>query len=50
MRERDREEHFDRALWQACASFGLLRMAIPEEHGGMGLGISDLIAVMEGLG
>ena len=50
MRERDREEHFDRALWEACASFGLLRMAIPEEHGGVGLGISDLIAVMEGLG
>jgi alkylation response protein AidB-like acyl-CoA dehydrogenase len=50
MRERDREEHFDRALWQECASFGLLRMAIPEEHGGMGLRISDLIAVMEGLG
>jgi hypothetical protein len=50
MRERDRDEHFDRSLWQACASFGLLRMAIPEEHGGMGLGISDLIAVMEGLG
>jgi alkylation response protein AidB-like acyl-CoA dehydrogenase len=50
MRARDRDEHFDRSLWQACASFGLLRMAIPEEHGGMGLGISDLIAVMEGLG
>lgn len=50
MRERDKEEHFDRALWEACASFGLLRMAIPEEHGGVGLGISDLIAVMEGLG
>jgi alkylation response protein AidB-like acyl-CoA dehydrogenase len=50
MRERDRSEDFDRALWQACASFGLLRMAIPEEHGGVGLGISDLIAVMEGLG
>jgi alkylation response protein AidB-like acyl-CoA dehydrogenase len=50
MRERDREARFDRALWQACADFGLLRMAIPEEHGGMGLSITDLIAVMEGLG
>jgi len=50
MRERDREARFDRSLWQACATFGLLRMAIPEEHGGLGLGISDLIAVMEGIG
>ncbi len=50
MRERDREERFDRALWQRCADYGLLNMPIPEEQGGLGLGISDLIAVMEGLG
>lgn len=50
MRERDREQLFDRDLWQRCAAFGLLSMPIPEEHGGMGLGIGDLIAVMEGLG
>lgn len=50
MRERDREQRFDRASWQACADFGLLRMAVPAAHGGMGLSISDLIAVWEGLG
>jgi alkylation response protein AidB-like acyl-CoA dehydrogenase len=46
----DREERFDRAGWQACAQFGVLGMAIPVEYGGMGLGLSDLLAVMEGLG
>jgi alkylation response protein AidB-like acyl-CoA dehydrogenase len=50
MIERDRESHFDRAAWQACAEFGVLGMPIPQEHGGMGLGLSDLLAVMEGLG
>jgi alkylation response protein AidB-like acyl-CoA dehydrogenase len=50
MIERDRESHFDRAAWQACAEFGVLGMPIPAEHGGMGLGLSDLLAVMEGLG
>jgi alkylation response protein AidB-like acyl-CoA dehydrogenase len=50
MIERDRDSHFDRAAWQACAEFGVLGMPIPQEHGGMGLGLSDLLAVMEGLG
>jgi hypothetical protein len=46
----DRDEVFDRAGWQACADFGVLGMAIPQEYGGMGLGLSALLAVMEGLG
>ena len=50
MIERDRESHFDRAAWTACAEFGVLGMPIPEAHGGMGLGLTDLLAVMEGLG
>ncbi len=50
MRTRDREETFDRELWQHCAEFGVLGMPIPEEYGGLGLGLTDLIAVMEGLG
>lgn len=40
----------DREGWQACARFGLMGMPVPTEHGGMGLGLSELIAVMEGLG
>jgi alkylation response protein AidB-like acyl-CoA dehydrogenase len=50
MRARDRDEAFDRELWRHCARFGVLGMPIPEEHGGLGLGLTELIAVMEGLG
>lgn len=46
----DRAEVFDRAGWQACANFGVLGMAIPPQYGGLGLGLSALLAVMEGLG
>jgi hypothetical protein len=46
----DRHECFDRNAWQACARFGVLGMAIPQDHGGLGLGLSALLAVMEGLG
>lgn len=50
MRERDYAEEFDRDGWNACAEFGVLGMPVPAEHGGLGLGLTDLIAVMEGLG
>ncbi len=46
----DREGRFDRAAWRRCAEFGVLGMPIPEEYGGLGLGLSELLAVMEGLG
>lgn len=46
----DRNEVFDRDGWRACAQFGVLGMPIPHEHGGLGLGLSALLAVMEGLG
>jgi alkylation response protein AidB-like acyl-CoA dehydrogenase len=46
----DRDEAFDRAGWQSCADFGVLGMAIPQPYGGLGLGLSALLAVMEGLG
>lgn len=48
--ERDRERVFDREGWQRCADFGVLGMPIPQAYGGMGLGLSELLAVMEGLG
>jgi alkylation response protein AidB-like acyl-CoA dehydrogenase len=47
---RDREAHFDREAWRHCAEFGVLGMPIPQELGGLGLGLSELLAVMEGLG
>jgi alkylation response protein AidB-like acyl-CoA dehydrogenase len=50
MIERDREEQFDHEGWKRCAEFGVLAMPVPEEYGGLGLGLSELLAVMEGLG
>ena len=47
---RDREEEFSRDGWRRCAEFGLLAMPIPSEYGGLGHTLSELIAVMEGLG
>lgn len=47
---RDREGDFSSEAWQCCADFGLLRMPMPKDYGGMDLSISDVIAVMEGLG
>lgn len=46
----DRSETFDREGWRACGRFGVLGMPIPESYGGLGLGLSALLAVMEGLG
>jgi alkylation response protein AidB-like acyl-CoA dehydrogenase len=48
--ERDLESTFDRKQWQACAEFGVLGMPIPEEYGGLNLGLGATMAVMEGLG
>lgn len=50
MIERDRSATFDRDGWKRCAEFGVLGMPIPQEFGGLGLGLSELLAVMEGLG
>lgn len=47
---RDREEEFSREDWRKCANFGVLGMPVAREYGGMGLGITEVIAVMEGLG
>jgi alkylation response protein AidB-like acyl-CoA dehydrogenase len=50
VRARDHDERFDRDLWQRCADYGLLSMPVPAELGGLGLGLPELLAVMEGLG
>lgn len=47
---RDRDETFSRPGWNACARFGVQGLPVPAEYGGMGLGITEAIAVMEGLG
>ena len=50
MIDRDRAEEFDFNGWKRCAEFGVLAMPVPERYGGLGLGLSELLAVMEGLG
>jgi 3-oxocholest-4-en-26-oyl-CoA dehydrogenase beta subunit len=44
------EERVDRALWAALANAGLLGIAVPEEHGGSGLGMVDLCILLEEVG
>ena len=46
----ERDERFNRAGWDACGRFGVFGMPIPQQYGGLGLGLSPLLAVMEGLG
>ncbi|MCF7696096.1 acyl-CoA dehydrogenase family protein, partial [Mycetohabitans sp. B2] len=46
----DRASIFHRDGWRRCAEFGLFSMALPEDRGGAGAPLSDLLAVMEGLG
>ena len=41
------EERFDHDLWRALADAGLLAIAIPEDHGGSGLGLVELCLVLE---
>jgi alkylation response protein AidB-like acyl-CoA dehydrogenase len=41
------EERVDRELWRALADAGLLAIAIPEEHGGSGLGLAELSLLLE---
>jgi alkylation response protein AidB-like acyl-CoA dehydrogenase len=44
------EERVDRALWAALAKAGLLGIAVPEEHGGSGLGMVELCILLEEVG
>lgn len=46
----DAESVFDAEGWKKCADFGLLRMPVPGEFGGLGLELPEILAVMEGLG
>ncbi len=44
------DRSYDEALWKAVAEMGWLGAAIPEEHGGLGLGRIELCAIAEELG
>jgi alkylation response protein AidB-like acyl-CoA dehydrogenase len=41
---------FDRALWATLAEAGLLGVCVPEEHGGLGLGLVELALLLEEAG
>lgn len=38
---------FMRALWEQCVASGLHSMLVPEDAGGLGLGMTELMAVLE---
>ncbi|HEX8595016.1 MAG TPA: acyl-CoA dehydrogenase family protein [Pseudomonas sp.] len=51
LRERiARNERFDHRLWAQVADLGWLAVAIPEEHGGLGLGALELCVLAEEFG
>lgn len=44
------DEAYDKALWQQIVELGWTAMAIPEAHGGLGLGYLELCVIAEELG
>lgn len=44
------DQPYDRSLWKGIAEMGWLGTAIPEEHGGLGLGYLELCVIAEELG
>ena len=44
------ERGFDDAVWAQLAELGIPGLAIPEEYGGLGLGVTELSLVMEAAG
>lgn len=38
---------YQQELWQQCVAAGLHSIIVPEEHGGLGLGMTELMAVLE---
>ena len=50
LRDERSQDGFDRRLWRELAELGVVGVAIPEEHGGSGLGYRELGIVCEELG
>ena len=50
LRDRADADGFSRALWKEMAELGWLGIVVPVEHGGLGLGWTDLACVMEEVG
>ncbi len=48
-RQRDADMEFSVERWKKCADFGIFKLAIKKEHGGLGLPYGHTIAALEGL-
>ena len=48
-RERDAKGDYPHEMWRAVCDVGLCGVALPEEHGGAGLGMLDMALVVEAL-
>lgn len=48
-RLRDDPAEYDRATWKTMAELGWLGVLVPEEHGGLGLGLAEAAIVAQGL-
>ncbi len=48
--ERDREQEFDRSLWEKCGEMGLQGLPVPEEYGGIGADPLTTALVLEAFG
>ncbi|MEM7016862.1 MAG: acyl-CoA dehydrogenase family protein [Pseudomonadota bacterium] len=44
------ETGFDRNLWQEMTELGWLGITVPEEHGGSGLGLAEVVTIVEPMG
>ncbi|MCF7907334.1 MAG: acyl-CoA dehydrogenase family protein [Candidatus Omnitrophica bacterium] len=48
--QRDKNGKFSLDGWKACADFGLQGMLMPKKYGGLGFGLLDIVAILEGIG
>lgn len=48
--QRDRENRFDRDVWQKLAANGLMGLPVPEQYGGAGASIIDVCLAAQALG
>ncbi len=44
------ERGFDQDVWDEMAALGWLGIALPEEHGGLGLEMADVVPIVEAMG
>src|SRR5687767_11463423 len=48
-RLRGSRDEYDRGVWRKMAELGWLGILVPEQHGGLGLGLAEMAIVAKGL-